>query len=131
MRLEHLDHVAITVRDVRAAAAWYQEVLGLQRLYGDVWGDYPALVTAGTTGIALFPLEGTSAKPPPGRDVLAMRHLAFRVDLDERGQLRKRALSRPRQGIMATALNAFRRRSWPTYNRSRARVAQPGRAGDS
>ncbi|HYH47628.1 MAG TPA: VOC family protein, partial [Thermoanaerobaculia bacterium] len=44
------------------------------------WGNEPAMVGAGTTAVALFPVEGKDAKPRPGRDVLAMRHLAFRVD---------------------------------------------------
>jgi catechol 2,3-dioxygenase-like lactoylglutathione lyase family enzyme len=77
--VEGLDHVAIAVRDVRASAAWYQEVLGLRRMHEDAWGDYPAFVGMGATGIALFPVKGPP-QPPPGRDVLAMRHLAFRVD---------------------------------------------------
>ena len=80
MKLQKLDHVAVNVTDVRRSARWYQEVLGLERMYEAAWGDYPALVVAGSTGIALFPVEDGTAKPPPGRDVLTMRHLAFRVD---------------------------------------------------
>lgn len=76
---EGIDHVAILVRDVSASATWYQEVLGLQRLHEDVWGDFPAVVGTGTTSIALFPVVGDESKPRPGRDTIAMRHLAFRV----------------------------------------------------
>lgn len=78
--IESIDHVALAVRDVRRAAAWYQDVLGLERLYEEAWGDYPAVVGAGGTAIALFPVEGDQPKGRPGRDTLAMRHLAFRVD---------------------------------------------------
>ncbi len=78
--LEGIDHVALAVRDVQRSAAWYQDVLGLTRLYEDVWGDFPAIVGTGTTSIALFPVQGNEPKGRPGRDTLAMRHLAFRVD---------------------------------------------------
>ena len=74
-----LDHVALAVRDPEAAARWYQDVLGLERKHADVWGSVPAFVTSGGSGLALFKVEG-SAKPRPGRDVLTMRHVAFRVD---------------------------------------------------
>lgn len=78
--IDSIDHVALAVRDVRRSAEWYQQVLGLSRLYEDAWGDFPAVVGAGGTSIALFPVEGTDPKGRPGRDVLTMRHLAFRVD---------------------------------------------------
>jgi catechol 2,3-dioxygenase-like lactoylglutathione lyase family enzyme/quercetin dioxygenase-like cupin family protein len=74
-----LDHVALAVRDPEASARWYHDVLGLERKHDVVWGSAPAFVTSGGSGLALFKVEG-SPKPPPGRDVLAMRHVAFRVD---------------------------------------------------
>ena len=92
-RIESIDHVALAVRDVRRSAAWYQEVLGLERLYEDAWGDVPAVVGVGGTSIALFPVQGTQPKGPPGRDTLAMRHLAFRVDAAN--------FARARQGLEA------------------------------
>ena len=78
-RIDGLDHVAINVLDVARSVAWYRDVLGLERQHQDVWGDYPAVVTAGGSGLALFPVQGDSPKPRPGRDVLTMRHVAFRV----------------------------------------------------
>jgi catechol 2,3-dioxygenase-like lactoylglutathione lyase family enzyme len=78
--LEGIDHVALAVRDVARSAEWYQEVLELARLHEEVWGDYPAVVGLGTTAIALFPVEGDDPLPAPGRDTLAMRHVAFRAD---------------------------------------------------
>ena len=78
--LEGIDHVALAVRDVNASVRWYEEVLGLKRWYQAAWGDYPAVVGVGSTALALFPVEGDVPQPPPGRDVLAMRHIAFRVD---------------------------------------------------
>jgi catechol 2,3-dioxygenase-like lactoylglutathione lyase family enzyme len=96
-RVEGIDHVAIAVRDVERAAAWYQEVLGLERRHQQVWGDYPAMIGAGNTMIALFPIKGSSAKPTPGPDTVAMRHFAFRVDrknfIAAQEELRRRKIS--------------------------------------
>lgn len=79
-RLEGLDHVALAVRDVRNSAQWYCDVLGLARLHESEWGDLPAMVGVGGTMLALFPVLGTHPKPPPGKDVIAARHVAFRTD---------------------------------------------------
>ena len=79
-RIEGIDHVALAVRDVAASARWYQEVLGLERRFEAVWGDFPAVVGAGTTSLALFPVGTDHPLPPPPRGTLAMRHVAFRTD---------------------------------------------------
>jgi catechol 2,3-dioxygenase-like lactoylglutathione lyase family enzyme len=79
-QLQGIDHVALAVRDVELSAAWYTEVLGLERRFEDVWGSYPAVVGVGSTSLALFPVEGSDPAPAPGRNVLTMRHVAFRVD---------------------------------------------------
>ena len=78
--VEGIDHIALAVKDVERSVAWYKEVLGLERRYEDAWGNYPAMVGIGATSIALFPIEGAQPRPSPGRDVLAMRHFAFRTD---------------------------------------------------
>ncbi len=78
--LEGIDHIALAVRDVERSVLWYQEVLGLERRFESVWGNYPAVVGVGTTSLALFPVKSADPAPPPGRDVIAMRHFAFRVD---------------------------------------------------
>jgi len=80
LRLQGIDHVALTVRDLARSVAWYQAVLGLERRYADVWGDFPAVLGVGTTSVALFPAAVPAPAPPPGRDVLSIRHVAFRVD---------------------------------------------------
>ena len=80
VRVGHIDHVAIAVRDVHASAAWYMELFELERRFDDVWGDEPpVMVCAGDTCVALFPTEGDPS-PAPGRGTIAMRHLAFVVD---------------------------------------------------
>ncbi|MCA1833566.1 MAG: VOC family protein [Actinomycetota bacterium] len=95
MKLEHLDHVAITVSDLDRSMQWYRDVLGLERRFQDAWGDEPPIMMcAGDTCVALFPPSGRP-NPVPGADTLAMRHFAFvtnrarwnqaRAELKERG----------------------------------------------
>mgnify|MGYP000211720353 FL=1 len=79
-KLDRIDHVALTVRDVKRSVAWYKEVLGLERRYQEAWGDYPAVVGAGETSLALFPCESPNPKPRPDHDTIAMRHVAFAMD---------------------------------------------------
>ena len=78
--VQGIDHVALAVRDVERSASWYQEVLGLKRMHEDLWKSFPAVVGAGETAVALFPVQGEAPDGPPGKNVLAMRHFAFRVD---------------------------------------------------
>jgi len=87
--LEGIDHVALAVRDVGRSVEWYQRVLGLRRLYQEAWGDYPAVVGVGGTALALFPIAGEAVPARPGRDVVTMRHLAFRVDAANFSKARK------------------------------------------
>ncbi len=79
-KVDHIDHVALAVRDVQRSVAWYREVLGMERRHQEAWGDYPAVVTAGETSLALFPCESPNPKPRPDHDTIAMRHVAFAVD---------------------------------------------------
>ena len=44
---EGIDHVALLVRDVEASVRWYSDVLGLRRMYQEVWGSFPAVVGTG------------------------------------------------------------------------------------
>jgi catechol 2,3-dioxygenase-like lactoylglutathione lyase family enzyme len=39
--LQGIDHVALTVRDVRRSVHWYMEVLGLERRFEEAWGNFP------------------------------------------------------------------------------------------
>ena len=78
MEIAQIDHVAIAVRDVGRSVQWYCDVLGMERRHRE-WGTMPAMVCAGETCVALFPVEG-GPSPPPGRDAIAMRHIAFCVD---------------------------------------------------
>jgi catechol 2,3-dioxygenase-like lactoylglutathione lyase family enzyme len=71
IRVEGLDHVAIAVADQQASQDFYRDVLGLSRVHEDAWGDMPAAMMAGGSGMALFPSRDGST---------GFRHLAFRLD---------------------------------------------------
>jgi catechol 2,3-dioxygenase-like lactoylglutathione lyase family enzyme len=75
VELEALDHVGLVVSDVSRSVRWYQEVLGLRRAHEDVWGDFPAVLEANGSGVALFPNE--DGGPVPVDD--PMRHVGFRT----------------------------------------------------
>lgn len=78
MDLQHIDHIAITVKDVESSVNWYKDVLGMTRQYEEVWGSMPAIVAAGATSIALFPDTENNVESHP----LGFRHIAFRTTRD-------------------------------------------------
>ena len=80
LKVEQIDHVALTVRDVEGSASWYERVLGLERRREEAWGDYPLMMCAGSTCLALFPATTDDPSPRPEYDTIAMRHVAFRVN---------------------------------------------------
>ncbi len=75
-KLDFLDHVAIRVKDLEVSARWYEEVLGLKRYAFREWGDYPILMLAGKTGVALFPSDESDSPTIPAK----ISHFAFQVD---------------------------------------------------
>jgi len=78
--LQQIDHVALAVTDLEKAIAWYQDVLGLERRYREAWGDYPAMLCAGSTCVALFPLRSDeSSARTSGSARPTLPHLAFRA----------------------------------------------------
>jgi len=74
--LEGLDHVGLAVSDVARSVGWYQEVLGLEQAYEDAWRDYPAVLVAGGTGVALFPARGA---PIEAATLDSLPHVGFRA----------------------------------------------------
>jgi catechol 2,3-dioxygenase-like lactoylglutathione lyase family enzyme len=75
MELEALDHVGLVVSDVARSVRWYQEVLGLRGAHQEAWGDFPAVLEANGSGVALFPHEGHD--PLPAQDPIG--HFGFRT----------------------------------------------------
>ena len=78
MEIEALDHVGLNVADVDRSIHWYGEVLGLERVHQDAWGDFPAVMEANGSGVALFPRDGASLDPP-ARSSEDMSHVGFRT----------------------------------------------------
>ena len=78
MNLQAIDHVALSVRDVKRSAQWYSDVLGFQRQHGDVWGDYPVFVGKNDAAIALFPIRSSSSST--ASSAVRVLHFAFRAD---------------------------------------------------
>ncbi|MBA2585072.1 MAG: VOC family protein [Chthoniobacterales bacterium] len=74
--LDGLDHVALTVRDVERAAAWYVEVLGFERRFPGMWDGVPTFVGLGLTAIALFPAKNNESSPRRGAMI---EHVALRA----------------------------------------------------
>jgi catechol-2,3-dioxygenase len=79
MQLEAFDHVALNVSDLEWSTRWYQEVLGLRRAYADAWPNYPVVLEAGGSGVALFPSRAGGEARDPGMEEVSMQHLAFRA----------------------------------------------------
>lgn len=80
-RIQHLDHIALTVSDLSASIAWYKRVLGLEQRYEDAWHNSPAMLCAGDTCLAFFASHTPQpASAPDSNRTLIMKHLAFRVD---------------------------------------------------
>lgn len=96
LKVEGIDHIALAVKDQDASIRWYREVLGLERRHQEVWGDVPAIMTAGTTSLALFPRrpDGETSLPPVEKP--GMLHIAFRVDVADferaQAELRERGI---------------------------------------
>lgn len=76
-KVQGIDHVGLAVKDVRKSVEWYQEIFGLERLYEEVWGDFPGVVGIGETSVAFFPTDDPEMPLPAG---LPIHHLSFRVD---------------------------------------------------
>lgn len=75
-QIDHLDHVAIRVRDLQRSADWYERVMGLKRYQFEEWGEFPIMLLAGTTGLALFPAHLSDAPMPISKHV-KIDHFAF------------------------------------------------------
>jgi catechol 2,3-dioxygenase-like lactoylglutathione lyase family enzyme len=96
-KIEALDHVALSVRDVAHSARWYFEVLGFKRLHEDRWNGIPVFVGIGDAAIALFPASDEPSSGPPDCAPVRVLHFAFRVDrnnlLRAQDELKKRGIS--------------------------------------
>lgn len=88
IRVQGLDHVAFAVADQQRSNDWYRDLLGLRREHEGAWGDTPAALMSGGSGLALF---RSSGERPRG-----FRHVAFRVDRENFDRARSEL---PEKGI--------------------------------
>lgn len=90
MKVQGLDHVAISVADVEKSARWYVDVLGFERQHPGMWGGTPVFVGNEHASVAIFPKRRGRAE---GGTIL---HFAFRTsgkDFETAQQeLRKRGI---------------------------------------
>lgn len=77
--LQHLDHVAIRVSDVKASANWYGEVLGTEPAFEGMWDGVPTMLALGPTFVALFPVRPATGEEGPNPR-FRVDHFAFRTD---------------------------------------------------
>lgn len=77
---EGIDHVALSVRDVKRSAQWYIDVLGFEPRHKGMWDGIPTFIGKGDTALALFPIRDTESRVAPRRASITMLHLALRTD---------------------------------------------------
>jgi catechol 2,3-dioxygenase-like lactoylglutathione lyase family enzyme len=75
--VHQLDHIEIYVPDREAAAAWYEDIFGLEVIYEEETPGGPWMISSddGNTMLALFEGEAQGSREPTG-----IRKVAFRVD---------------------------------------------------
>jgi catechol 2,3-dioxygenase-like lactoylglutathione lyase family enzyme len=77
--VQGLDHVALSVSDLKRSSEFYSEVLGLERAYEE-WHE-PVFMVASGTGLALFSTGShESSGDPDAKPPVRFLHVAFRVD---------------------------------------------------
>lgn len=75
--IEHIDHVAIYVKNPTESIDWYSKVLGLKEHRAKAWDPYPVFMLSGEIGVAIFKADENSVKPEPSS--LRIDHFAFRL----------------------------------------------------
>ena len=81
MKLDGINHVALTVIDPGKSAEWYRDVLGFEIVGVNKPGN-PLKITLGDQWLAIFPV-GENPGEHPKRTDLAFQHLAFGSDFLE------------------------------------------------
>ena len=95
-KIDALDHVALSVRDVERSARWYTDVLGFKRQHEGMWDGVPIFVGNGAAAIALFPVRDKAGSKSHDHAPVRTLHFAFRTDrenfLRAQDELKKRAI---------------------------------------
>jgi catechol 2,3-dioxygenase-like lactoylglutathione lyase family enzyme len=96
-KIESLDHVALSVRDLERSARWYADILGFKRQHEGMWDGVPIFVGNGDAAIALFPAREKGGSTSRDRAAVRTLHFAFRADrenfLRAQDELKKRAIA--------------------------------------
>ena len=96
-KIESLDHVALSVRDLERSARWYADVLGFKRQHEGMWDGVPLFVGNGDAAIALFPAHDKAGSTSRDRAAVRALHFAFRADrenfLRAQDEPKKRAIA--------------------------------------
>jgi len=96
-KIDALDHVALSVRDVERSARWYADVLGFKRQHEEMWDGVPIFVGNGDAAIALFPASEEVGLASADRAAVRTLHFAFRTDRENfsraQDELKKRAIT--------------------------------------
>ena len=96
-KIESLDHVALSVRDLERSARWYADVLGFTRQYEGMWDGVPIFIGNGDAAIALFPASEEIGSTSHDRAAVRTLHFAFRADRENfqraQDELNKRAMA--------------------------------------
>jgi catechol-2,3-dioxygenase len=75
--VQRIDHVEVLVRDLAAAARWYQRTLGLEEICR--WEPEPVMIGAGHTKLALFQAPD-GAIPAATQGTLHWHRVAWATD---------------------------------------------------
>ena len=91
MRLNHIDHVALTCASPEASKAWYVSVLGFEHVFPGKWDGIPIFLRLGPTFIALFPARSSAGESSPA--AARIDHLAFRTSAYEEFEIAQKELT--------------------------------------
>jgi catechol 2,3-dioxygenase-like lactoylglutathione lyase family enzyme len=81
LRTQGLDHVAITVSDLKRSHDFYASVLGLRSRREEL--SAPVFMLAGDSGLALFDAVSFGGPGDGEPGLIRVMHVAFRVDREQ------------------------------------------------
>jgi catechol 2,3-dioxygenase-like lactoylglutathione lyase family enzyme len=81
--INFLDHVAIRVKDIDISVEWYEKVIGLKKCLLPEWKNYPVLMLAGKSGIAIFPANMSDPSLNKHSRNIKIDHFAFNVSNED------------------------------------------------
>ncbi len=82
LNYKNIHHIALTISDFDQSLAWYNEILGLDRIYPDAELRNPCFIANGPVILALFKARNDDpARKPEQNENLIVRHCAFCVDV--------------------------------------------------